>query len=316
MISIRKKVFVILALILIIFSFKTYSFGIVNPTTNFYSNDYANILDEDIEEYIINRNVELEEKTGAQIVVVTVKNLEGNSLEEYATELFRKFGIGDKDKNNGVLLLLALEERQFRIEVGYGLEGTLTDGKTGRIQDDYIIPYLKNDDWNNGVKNGFNAILQEVYNEYNIDSIEPIELTNANQDEEINSISGFLIIGGFFVGIALSILIEKSHWKACLITLLSYIAIVIILEVSNLLVETMWLMCIINMIIGFFFGLSRLGGGGGRSGGHYSGGSSRGGYSGGRRRTLWRRRFIWRRSEVQEVFKYKQVVIESYLFLC
>ena len=79
----------------------------------------------------------LEKQTGAQIVVVTVQNLEGQSLEEYATELFRNYGIGDKEKNNGVLLLCAYEERQFRIEVGYGLEGTLTDGKTGRIQDEY-----------------------------------------------------------------------------------------------------------------------------------------------------------------------------------
>lgn len=68
--------------------------------------------------YIISTNKSLYSQTGAQIVVVTVQNLGGQSLEEYSTELFRKFGIGDKNKNNGVLLLLALEERQFRIEVG------------------------------------------------------------------------------------------------------------------------------------------------------------------------------------------------------
>lgn len=66
-------------------------------------------------------------------------------------------------------MLLALQERQFRIEVGYGLEGTLTDGKTGRIQDEYIIPYLKQNDWNNGIKNGFSAILNEVSKEYNVE---------------------------------------------------------------------------------------------------------------------------------------------------
>lgn len=93
-------------------------------------------------------------KPGAQIVVVTVKSLEGQSIEEYATELFRKFGIGDSQKNNGVLLLCSTGDRLFRIEVGYGLEGTLTDGKTGRIQDQYIIPYLKNNNYNDGIKNG------------------------------------------------------------------------------------------------------------------------------------------------------------------
>lgn len=120
-------------------------------------------------DYIINVNKKLYNQTGAQIVVVTIPSLEENSLEEYANQLFNKFGIGDKTKNNGVLLLLSLKERQFRIEVGYGLEGILTDGKTGRIQDEYIIPYLKNNNWNQGIKNGFNAILKIVADEYNID---------------------------------------------------------------------------------------------------------------------------------------------------
>ena len=110
----------------------------------------------------------MQQKTGAQIVVVTIKSLEGESIEEYATNLFRNFGIGDSQKNNGVLLLCSTGDRQFRIEVGYGLEGTLTDGKTGRIQDTYIIPYLKNNNYNDGIKNGFNAILNEVTNEYQI----------------------------------------------------------------------------------------------------------------------------------------------------
>ena len=68
-----------------------------------------------------------------------------------------------------MLLLLALEEREFRIEVGYGLEGALNDAKTGRIQDDYIIPYLKDDNWDEGIRNGYSKILQEVSNEYGVD---------------------------------------------------------------------------------------------------------------------------------------------------
>ena len=68
-----------------------------------------------------------------------------------------------------MLLLLALEERQFRVEVGYGLEGALPDGKTGRIQDEYIIPYLRENNWNDGIKNGFSAILEVVADEYNVE---------------------------------------------------------------------------------------------------------------------------------------------------
>ena len=119
----NKRIFIKLIVIFFIFFsiLKVNSLAIVNPTSDFYVNDYANILDSETKNYIITSNQKLYSQTGAQIVVVTVKNLEGQSLEEYSTELFRNFGIGDKNQNNGVLLLLALQERQCRIEVGYGL---------------------------------------------------------------------------------------------------------------------------------------------------------------------------------------------------
>ena len=225
MISISKKIKIILIfLILIIFILKIYSVAMVSPTSDFYVNDYAGILDESTKNHIMNANIELNQETGAQIVVVTVKNLEGNSLEDYATTLFRKFGIGDKNKNNGVLLLLALEERQFRIEVGYGLEGTLTDAKTGRIQDDYIIPYLKNNDWNNGIKNGFNAVLQEVYKEYNIEGSVSPEVVKINNNILIKEIvTYFSILGSFIMGVMFTKLLKKSYKKKCLIILIMYL---------------------------------------------------------------------------------------------
>lgn len=142
--------------------------AVVSPTKDFYVNDYANVLTEETEKYIIQANLELQQKTGAQIVIVTVPSLEGQDIESYATELFREFGIGNSVKNNGVLLLCSTGERLFRIEVGYGLEGTLTDGKTGRIQDEYIIPYLRDNNYNDGIRNGFSAILDEVIHEYDI----------------------------------------------------------------------------------------------------------------------------------------------------
>lgn len=179
------------------------SYAIVSQTKEFYVNDSANLLSAETEDYIINMNKTLEKQTGAQIVVVTVQNLEGQSLEEYATELFRDYGIGDKEKNNGVLLLCAYEERQFRIEVGYGLEGTLTDGKTGRIQDEYIIPYLKENNFNDGIRNGFNAVLKEVENEYGI-TIEGAEEgnvvgTSTIRTEEVNNILPHMIMMIVFI---------------------------------------------------------------------------------------------------------------------
>ena len=171
MLTLTKKNIKFFGLIMLIFTILAFyytTYAIVSPKSEFYVNDYANVLTTETEDYIINTNIELQNKTKAQIVVVTVNSLDGKTIEEYATELFRKFGIGDKEKNNGVLLLCSTGDRMFRIEVGYGLEGTLTDGKTGRIQDEYIIPYLKNNNYDEGIKNGFSAVLKEICEEYNI----------------------------------------------------------------------------------------------------------------------------------------------------
>ena len=77
-------------------------------------------------------------------------------------------GIGDKTKDNGILILISTGDREIRIEVGTGLEGAIPDGKAGRILDNYAIPDLKNNNWDHGIKNCFNAIVEEVCKEYNI----------------------------------------------------------------------------------------------------------------------------------------------------
>ncbi len=140
---------------------------IVPPGANIFVNDTANLLSSDTEKYITKINDALA-PTGAQVVVVTIKSLNGASLEDYATALFNSYGIGDKTKNNGVLFLLALEDRASRIEVGLGLEGVLSDGKTGRIQDKYMIPHFRADSWDEGILGGFNAVVSEIAAEYKI----------------------------------------------------------------------------------------------------------------------------------------------------
>lgn len=194
----KKIKYVLIFFITIIILIGNNSYAIVPKTREFFVNDSANLLSNETEEYIINMNKSLESKTGAQIVVVTAKNLEGMPLEEYATELFREYGIGDKEKNNGVLILCAYEERMLRVEVGYGLEGALPDGKTGRIQDEYIIPYLKEDDFDTGIKNGFNAILQEVIAEYGI-TIDGVAEATAVETNDDRHILPELIMVGIFI---------------------------------------------------------------------------------------------------------------------
>ena len=94
-----KRIILLIITFCILLSVK--SFAVVSQTKDFFVNDYAGVLTEETKNYIIQTNAELQQKTGVQIVVVTIKSLEGESIEEYATNLFRNFGIGDKTKNNG-----------------------------------------------------------------------------------------------------------------------------------------------------------------------------------------------------------------------
>jgi len=90
--------------------------------------------------------------------VVVVTTLDGLPIEDYAVRLFERWGIGKKDKNNGVLFLVAYVESELRIEVGYGLEAVITDGRAGRILDREVIPHLRTDDFDRGITAGVAAI--------------------------------------------------------------------------------------------------------------------------------------------------------------
>lgn len=122
--------------------------------------DQANILSDDAKTRLTAMSQALEEKTTDQFVVVTLKSLEGNSIEQYGYQLGRTWGIGQKGKNNGVLLIVAPAEHKLRIEVGYGLEGELTDAQSKLIIQNIITPAFKRGDYDGGVLAGSAAILQ------------------------------------------------------------------------------------------------------------------------------------------------------------
>ena len=100
-----------------------------------------------------------ENNTTNQVVVVTLESLNGANIEEYSLELGRRWGIGQKGKDNGVLLVVAPNDKQIRIEVGYGLEGILTDALSSNIINYYIIPEFKKGDIQNGIKIGTQKII-------------------------------------------------------------------------------------------------------------------------------------------------------------
>ena len=100
---------------------------------------------------------------------MTINSLQGENLEEYATELFRKFGLGDKQTNNGILLLVVVKDHKLRIEVGYGLEGAVTDGYAGSIRDKYLTPAFKKNNFNKGIQEGYIALVQKVAASYKVE---------------------------------------------------------------------------------------------------------------------------------------------------
>lgn len=101
-----------------------------------------------------------EQQTGNQIAVLTISSLEGESVEEFAVRVFQVWKLGQKGKDNGVLVLVAPKDRRMRIEVGYGLEGTLTDVAASRIIRNIITPRFKNNDFDGGIEEGVAAIIQ------------------------------------------------------------------------------------------------------------------------------------------------------------
>jgi uncharacterized protein len=122
--------------------------------------DDAGMLDAATRESLRAKLAALEAKTTHQLVVATVKSLNGNSVEEYANRLFRRWQLGQRGKNNGVLLLHAPSERKIRIEVGYGLEGTLTDAITKFIIQNAIAPRFKANDFAGGMTRGVDDIIK------------------------------------------------------------------------------------------------------------------------------------------------------------
>jgi uncharacterized protein len=121
--------------------------------------DAADILDPPTRSAIATLLTTLEQKTTDQFVVATVTSLQGESIEVYANRLHNRWALGQKDKNNGVLLLVAPTERKVRIEVGYGLESTLTNAIAQEIIDQTIVPRFRAGDMAGGVVSGVGDIV-------------------------------------------------------------------------------------------------------------------------------------------------------------
>jgi uncharacterized protein len=119
-----------------------------------YVTDAAGVINRETKAQMETLLTELEQKTSAQVAVVTIDQIKEGDINSEAVALFKKWGIGKKGKDNGVLFLIAPHERKMRIEVGYGLEGIIPDGKAGRIRDELVLPAFREGDLSRGIFNG------------------------------------------------------------------------------------------------------------------------------------------------------------------
>ena len=136
--------------------------------------DYAGVIDASSYQQMNSVIQELEQKAGAEIAVVSVKNIGNESIDDFSVKLFKEWGIGKKGKDNGVLLVSSIEDRKVKIEVGYGLEGILPDGLCGEILDTYLVPYFKNGEYGKGMANGVFAVASVIAKDAGV------ELTGGN----------------------------------------------------------------------------------------------------------------------------------------
>ncbi len=139
-----------------------------NPTDRFFVNDFAEVLTDADETEFYSKASSLYANTPQkpQVVIVTIEDLNGDAPFEYATELGQKWGVGGKEEDNGVVILLSKNDREIFVAVGYGLEGDLPDSKTGRIIDVYGIPYFREDNFSAGLLAVGDAIINEIYTAY------------------------------------------------------------------------------------------------------------------------------------------------------
>ncbi|MEK9150043.1 MAG: TPM domain-containing protein, partial [Candidatus Desantisbacteria bacterium] len=139
------------------------------PEPNGYVTDSAEIISPNDELAITGMAEELERKTTAQLAVVTIETTQPETIEGFSVKLFEKWGIGQKGKDNGILLLIASSDRKLRIETGYAVEGILPDATCKMIIENGIIPYFKRAEYSQGILYGASVIATDVAKGYNVE---------------------------------------------------------------------------------------------------------------------------------------------------
>jgi len=181
----RKSLFILVLI------FSQFAYALNVPKLRSRINDYASILSQTEEKYLEKLLEEAENKTTSQFVLLTIPSLEGEVLEDFSIRVAESWKIGQKEFDNGVILLISIAEKKIRIEVGYGLESILTDAKCGYIIRNNIVPSFKKGDFYAGITQGLQSITAIVTREFDIS---PEELEKYKKSQKKSHIPiGFII---------------------------------------------------------------------------------------------------------------------------
>lgn len=169
-------------------------------------NDYAQLLSPETSRMLSDSLREHESRTGNQVVILTISTLDGENIEDYANTVFNTWKLGQKDKDNGILIVVVPDDRCMRIEVGYGLEGTMTDLMSSRIIRNVMTPKFKDGDYNGGIADGVSAVLNvlqggELSDEANYDDDTPAQSLTGGIQRPDMPVAQRILFGCFIFGI-------------------------------------------------------------------------------------------------------------------
>ena len=170
------------------------------PGYSGYVNDYAGVISEKDKASMEDVAKEVEEKTGAQIAVLTVRTMTPyTSIDDFSMAVAEKWKVGEKGKDTGIIIVLAMEERKIRIDVGYGLEGIFNDARVGRIMDNIIIPYFRGGDFSAGLRRGMFKIADTIGTEMNVELDERTKMQDNTFTERLCMLIFFIIFVSIFL---------------------------------------------------------------------------------------------------------------------
>jgi uncharacterized protein len=252
------------------------------PPLHGHVNDYAGILSASAAQHLESQLASFEKTDSTQIVVLTIPSLEGDSLEDFSIRTAEAWKIGQKGKDNGVILIVAKEDRKIRIEVGWGLEGRLTDLVSGRIIRNEMAPLFREGNYDGGMEQGVSSIMAVVKGEYRA-------APNETNPEKRNAPPVFALFIFFLVACVFLGAISKLLGG---LTGAAGLPLIASLTFPGLAGLALIVLSVIGFLVGLFLtflfggggGLGRFGGGGPFWGGGFGGGSSGGsggGFSGG-----------------------------------